>query len=81
MVNNMVNKEFEEWRKTVNEKIDSLDDEEKRQYNFKIQQMSLNNIKFKQLNWVCRIGIIGGWITFIVYALTLILEFLLWIIG
>ena len=38
-------------------------------------------IKYKELSWTCKIGIIGGWITFVVYAISLILEGLLWFIG
>jgi len=37
-------------------------------------------MKFKELSWACKIGIIGGWITFVVYALTIILEFLLYLV-
>ena len=38
-------------------------------------------VKFKELNWQCRVGIVGGWITVIVYILSIILEWLLWLIG
>jgi len=36
----------------------------------------VEKIKFKELNLICKIGIIGGWVIILIYILPFILGFL-----
>jgi len=38
--------------------------------------MKQEKIEYKDLNWVCKVGVIGGWLALVIYSIAFIIGFI-----